>query len=120
LRISCIPRGFIHAICFDIEGLESIFPGPPKGKGFIMKDNNTVPCSVAVSLFRGVYARVGHKLGVDVSYISRVARGERKSKIAEKAIDREYRKVLVLIGTRSFLPGMKGTARTRRKVHKKQ
>jgi hypothetical protein len=91
-----------------------------KGKRYIMKNNTTNRCSVAVSLFRGLYARVGHKLGVNVSYISRVARGERKSEIAEKAINREYRKVLALISTTPALSEIKGIARTGRKVRKKQ
>jgi len=82
-----------------------------------MKNNKSVPCSVAVSLFRGLYARVGHKLGVDVSYISRVARGERHSEIAEKAIKREYHKVLALIRNTRPLPDMKPN---RRKIRKKQ
>ena len=85
-----------------------------------MKTTAVVPCSTAVSLFRGLYARVGSELGVDASYISRIARGERKSKIAEKAIDREYRKVLVLLRTRPSLPARIGMARTRRKVRKKR
>jgi hypothetical protein len=61
--------------------------------------NGTVnsQCSTAVSLLRGLYARVAHDLGVDVSYISRIARGERKSKVAEKALKREFHRVFVLI-----------------------
>jgi len=84
-----------------------------------MKNNNTVPCSVAVSLFRGLYARVSRKLGVDASYISRVAYGERKSEAAKKAIDQEYRKGLTLIGTGAPFPNLKNTATTKRKVHRK-
>jgi hypothetical protein len=83
-----------------------------------MKNNAAAPCSLAVSLFRGLYARVGHELGVDASYISRIARGERKSVIAEKAINREYQKVLALIRKKPPSPGTKGMAR--RKVRKKQ
>ena len=83
-----------------------------------MKSNPTAPCSLAVSLFRRLYARVGHELGLDVSYISRVARGERKSGIAEKAIDREYCKVLALIRIKSPLPRLKYSARTKTKVPK--
>jgi hypothetical protein len=57
-----------------------------------------VPCPAAVKLIRGLYARVGRDLGLDASYISRIARGERKSIVAEKAINREFNKALKLIG----------------------
>ena len=62
-----------------------------------MKRSAAVPCSRAVELFRGLYARVGHKLRLDPSYISRVARGKRKSDAVEKEINREFRRVLTLI-----------------------
>lgn len=52
---------------------------------------------MAVSLFRGLYARVAYDLGVDASYISRVARGERRSKAAESAIDREFKNALARV-----------------------
>lgn len=45
----------------------------------------------AVSLFRGIYNRVAKRLGVDPSYVSRVARGERKSALVEKALAEEVR-----------------------------
>jgi hypothetical protein len=59
-----------------------------------MNISTPTQCARAVSLFRGLYARVAHKLGVDVSYISRIARGERKSKVAEKALTREFNKAV--------------------------
>ena len=59
-----------------------------------MNKSETAQCATAVSLFRGLYARVARKLGVDVSYISRIARGERKSKVAERALIREFNKVV--------------------------
>ena len=43
----------------------------------------------SVSLFRGIYNRVATRLGVDPSYVSRVARGERKSAVVEKALAEE-------------------------------
>jgi transcriptional regulator with XRE-family HTH domain len=45
----------------------------------------------SVSLFRGIYNRVAKRLGVDPSYVSRVARGERKSAVVEKALAEEVR-----------------------------
>jgi hypothetical protein len=36
--------------------------------------------------YRGLYARVARRLGVDRSYVSRVARGERRSRRVERAL----------------------------------
>ena len=49
---------------------------------------NSIP---SVSLFRGIYNRVAKRLGVDPSYVSRVARGERKSAVVKKALAEEVR-----------------------------
>ena len=62
---------------------------------------DTKPCATAVSLFRGLYGRVARDLGLDLSYVSRIARGERRSEIAERAINREFRRVLALVRNRS-------------------
>jgi len=40
-------------------------------------------------LYRGIYGRVARKLGVDASYVSRVARGERYSRKIETALREE-------------------------------
>jgi hypothetical protein len=53
-------------------------------------DNNTTSIP-SVSLFRGIYNRVAKRLGVDPSYVSRVARGERKSMVVERALAEEVR-----------------------------
>ena len=53
--------------------------------------NDNMTSIPSVSLFRGVYNRVAKKLGVDPSYVSRVARGERKSAVVEKALADEVR-----------------------------
>lgn len=55
-----------------------------------MSKSTIAQCATAVSIFRGLYARVAEKVGVDVSFISRVARGQRRSRVAEKALAREY------------------------------
>ena len=62
-----------------------------------MKKSATAQCARAVSLFRGLYGRVAHNLGADVSYISRIARGKRKSKVGEKALAREFNKVVAAL-----------------------
>ena len=46
-----------------------------------------------VSLFRGLYNRVAQRLGVDPSYVSRVARGERNSDDVKAALSEEVRKI---------------------------
>lgn len=43
----------------------------------------------ALAIFRGLYNRVAVKLGVDPSYVSRVARGERKSAAILAALEAE-------------------------------
>ena len=41
------------------------------------------------SLCRGIYNRVAQKVGCDPSYVSRVARGERNSKVVSDALRAE-------------------------------
>jgi transcriptional regulator with XRE-family HTH domain len=55
------------------------------------KSNSNMASFPSVSLFRGIYNRVAKRLGVDPSYVSRVARGERKSAVVEKALADEVR-----------------------------
>src|SRR5580704_17128886 len=38
------------------------------------------------ALYRGLYVRIARKLGVDASYVSRVARGDRRSNEIETAL----------------------------------
>ena len=45
------------------------------------------------SLYRGLYSRVARQLGVDRSYVSRVARGERRSKKVEAALRAELKRI---------------------------
>lgn len=82
-----------------------------------MNKSVAVPCATAVSVFRGLYARVARDLGVDASYISRIARGERKSEVAEKAISREFNKVLAIMRNGSIRSGKN---RSRRRGTKRQ
>ena len=55
------------------------------------KENINMTSIPSVSLFRGIYNRVAKRLGVDPSYVSRVARGERKSAVVETALAEEVR-----------------------------
>jgi hypothetical protein len=52
-----------------------------------------MPMNLASAL-RGLYGRVARRLDVDPSYVSRVARGERKSEEIETALEREMRQVM--------------------------
>jgi hypothetical protein len=52
------------------------------------------------SLFRGLYHRVARRLGRDPSYVSRVARRERRSKIIEDALRCELGKIMENISKR--------------------
>ncbi len=44
-------------------------------------------------LYRGLYARVARRVGVDRSYVSRVARGERQSPEVEAALQAELKRI---------------------------
>jgi len=44
-------------------------------------------------LYRGLYSRVARGLGVDRSYVSRVARGERSSPEVEAALRAELKRI---------------------------
>ena len=44
-------------------------------------------------LFRGVYTRVAKRLRLDPSYVSRVARGERRSEKIERALQAELARI---------------------------
>jgi hypothetical protein len=51
-----------------------------------------------VSLLRRLYTRVAQKLGVDPSYVSRVARGERESDAVKAVLSAEMRKIFQSAG----------------------
>jgi len=46
-----------------------------------------------LTLYRGIYSRVARKLGVDPSYVSRVARGDRSSQAVTDALAAEIQKI---------------------------
>ena len=54
-----------------------------------------------VSRMRGLYQRIAKQLGVDPSYVSRVARGERKSPKIEATLNRELAKLLTSISPKA-------------------
>jgi transcriptional regulator with XRE-family HTH domain len=56
---------------------------------------------------RGLFSRVAKKLGIDPSYVSRVANGHRSNDAIEKAIETELNKV------RSIKPARSNRARNK-------
>jgi len=42
----------------------------------------------------GLYSRIARQLGVDRSYVSRVARGERRSEPIERALTNEFDRIM--------------------------
>jgi len=56
-------------------------------------DNIKNPKLNRLSLYRGIYSRIAKELGIDPSYVSRVARGERQSAKVEAALLKEIRRI---------------------------
>jgi len=56
------------------------------------------------SLYRGMYNRIAAKVGCDPSYVSRVARGERRSNEIAKALQVEIQKTWALANGNSSRP----------------
>lgn len=65
------------------------------------------------SVVRGLYKRVADRLGVDPSYVSRVARNERDSKSVGDALRRELSKIIKHFGKKSDAPRQSDTGRMR-------
>jgi hypothetical protein len=61
--------------------------------------NITAPPYNLASLIRGLYGRVARRLKVDPSYVSRVARGERRSGAIETALEKELQRIMLTIGS---------------------
>jgi len=59
----------------------------------VSKHHNKQPALTRYRLYRGLYARVARRLGVDRSYVSRVARGQRTSPKVEAALDAELKRI---------------------------
>lgn len=57
--------------------------------------DNSSMTSVLVrhTLYRGIYSRVARELGIDRSYVSRVANGQRRSAKVEKALLKEIKRI---------------------------
>lgn len=60
------------------------------------------------ALYRGIYSRVAKQLGLDRSYVSRVASGERRSKKVEAALLAEIKRIEKIAGRRGAPAKAKG------------
>jgi hypothetical protein len=67
-----------------------------------LHDNHPVPdLRCFPSLCRGIYNRVAQKLGCDPSYVSRVARGQRKSDAISEALRAEIQLTWAMVSERT-------------------
>ena len=57
-------------------------------------DNQMASIANMVSLSRGMYVRVARKMRCDVSYVSRIANGQRRSARIEAQLEAEFKSVL--------------------------
>jgi len=72
------------------------------------------------SLIRGLYGRVARQLKVDPSYVSRVARGERRSDVIEVSLERELGRIMNMVSANHNGAGRHLTKRSRVKAKKKK
>jgi hypothetical protein len=106
-----------------VSVLERVPPLPSdRGAGkFVMnRDNTPKRLAPLVSLFRGLYTRVAQKLGVDTSYVSRVARGERNSDAVTAALSEEMQRIFTRVGNHNGNHHSGGTSRAAAKEKKSQ
>ena len=72
------------------------------------RTNNSTPPPEIASLFRGLYSRVARQLGLDPSFVSRVARGERESEAVLTVLTREIKSILDSVNHRDGTSSVKG------------
>jgi hypothetical protein len=56
--------------------------------------NEFVDSLQAITVFRGIYKRVAKRLNIHPSYVSRVARGERRAAFVTEALQKEIRRAI--------------------------
>jgi hypothetical protein len=80
-----------------------------------LPDNNqTADLRCLPSLCRGIYNRVAQKIGCDPSYVSRVARGERRSEAVSEALRAEIQLTWAKVSEVNAEPADKGPKRKAR------
>ncbi len=76
-----------------------------------MVTNHNIDAELARhSLYRGVYSRVAKQLGLDRSYVSRVASGQRRSKQVEAALLAEIKRIEKIAGKKTAKARAKGAS----------
>jgi hypothetical protein len=83
-------------------------PDPPRNATFAR-----APVDLT-SLVGGLYSRVARRLRLDPSYVSRVARGERRSKLVVDVLERELRKIINIVN-KQLRPSPKTAASKKRR-----
>ena len=83
------------------------------------KSSRSAPPTNLASLIRGLYGRVARQLKVDPSYVSRVARGERKSDAIEASLERELKRIMTLVSRNHDGAGNRAAKRKRTAAKKK-
>ncbi len=74
------------------------------------RDNaSTNPELSPQQLYRGIYVRIARRLAVDPSYVSRVARGDRHSKLIENALRQELEAINRRLGRHSTIAGSRSS-----------
>jgi len=69
----------------------------PSKQGHPSKSSRVKPAGPPADLasrLRGLYGRIARQLGIDPSYVSRVARGERQSELVDNALRQELTKII--------------------------
>jgi hypothetical protein len=81
---------------------------PVPRKVVMYRDNSSTHARTEIrspqTLYRGLYVRIARKLGVDPSYVSRVARGDRRSEEVESALGQALAEINQQLSRGSF-PG---------------
>jgi transcriptional regulator with XRE-family HTH domain len=73
--------------------------------------NKYIKESERIRHYRGLYSRVAKQLGVDRSFVSRVANGERQSESVQRALAREIERIDKMLRTSSEAPKKNKAAR---------
>ncbi len=93
VRKGCVRADRTKGICFCEGSGHDSKPGLALIESTSMRKQ---PRLDLPSLYRGLYSRIARKLGVDRGYVSRVARGERRSEEVQQAIEAELERLSLL------------------------
>src|SRR5690348_3636158 len=86
-------------------------------ENLIVRSKSNDPKSIShslPSLIRGIYTRLARELGYNISYIVRVAKGERHSDRVQAALEKEFTRILKKATTGSRKTSPKGRSGVKR------